>query len=485
MDAGEKSNTSQDEDEGNDGTIVQLAAGNLEGVFLRLSVQDVETIQNEIRRREEEIQRREEDIRRRDEDIRRRDEAIQEFKEESDRLRGLVFADLVSVCEVAAAAVNIADYEYIVREWNENQFVVEELKSIYSETRKEALKTDNEASISQAITEITRYQPIRLTSKLTRAVVQEAHLCPKTGALMKCDTWLYAIAAVLGLESDTEEHRKVLYRAIRGSIQAGGDGEDDDQDNREERPKRKGEPQTKALTGINRSPCNLLGFAAQKEWFDQRAGVLVLPIMTLSEAKMWDGGSYSVLVLCNTLGDTIANDVSPDEIVSNIFLNRTATECGTLDDVQKAILLMQHMVKAAAACHLTKHGPDDANAKRLWNMYKKSLERGVPIIAGAFRVPREDAVRSVLVPQPVSKLPDGKIIAKIDLQNASVISNSNVHPAYPDPMLLAFKSSVNWTRANNFQLMAEAEVSHEGLEDDLLGLEVGSSQKSETAVSYL
>ena len=34
---------------------------------------------------------------------------------------------------------------------------------------------------------------------------------------------------------------------------------------------------------------------------------------------------------------------------------------------------------------------------------------------------------------------------------------SNGTPAYPDPILVAYKSSVNWTRLWQFQLMAEAE----------------------------
>lgn len=34
---------------------------------------------------------------------------------------------------------------------------------------------------------------------------------------------------------------------------------------------------------------------------------------------------------------------------------------------------------------------------------------------------------------------------------------SNGTPTYPDPILLAYKSCVNWTRLWQFQLMSEAE----------------------------
>ena len=34
---------------------------------------------------------------------------------------------------------------------------------------------------------------------------------------------------------------------------------------------------------------------------------------------------------------------------------------------------------------------------------------------------------------------------------------SNGKAAYPDPILVTYKSSINWTRLLHFQLMAEAE----------------------------
>ena len=58
------------------------------------------------------------------------------------------------------------------------------------------------------------------------------------------------------------------------------------------------------------------------------------------------------------------------------------------------------------------------------------------------------------VPCRVRDIPSGKIIAKINLANMAPERGVG---AYPDPLLLAYKSSINWTRQHSFQLLAEGE----------------------------
>ena len=66
-------------------------------------------------------------------------------------------------------------------------------------------------------------------------------------------------------------------------------------------------------------------------------------------------------------------------------------------------------------------------------------------------------VPAATTPDDVSfRPPPGKIVAKIDLADMTP-PTEDVTPVYPDPLLLAYKSSINWTRLLGFQLMAEAE----------------------------
>jgi len=65
------------------------------------------------------------------------------------------------------------------------------------------------------------------------------------------------------------------------------------------------------------------------------------------------------------------------------------------------------------------------------------------------------ALRGVTVPK-LHFSREEKFVAKIDLgEMTPPVPESN--PGIPDPLLLAYKSSVNWTRKYGFQLMAEAE----------------------------
>ena len=402
-------------------------------------------------------------------ELRQREETIQEQKEAIERLDGTAFADLSSICTGKHEMLDSSDYQQVVRNWDENQFTVDELREVYATNRSEALVADNLVSMSPSLMS-SSHSAVRLTGKVTKRIAQKAHLCPKTGVTMKCDTWLYAVAAVLGMPSETEQDRKSLYRAIRGS-KASPDNDES----------KRAEP-TKSKTGINRSPFNLLGFASQKEWFDERAGLLILPIMSLDDAKAWDGSPYSVLAVCNTLGASIGQDVSPDEIASNVFLNRTPVSRADSIDVQVALLLLKQMVKASAVCVAEKHGPDNKRAKKLWESYTKSLRTVQSTLRCTLGLSVEESAMSVLVPEPNPQLPDGKIVAKIDLAHTSTVTK-DLQPAYPDPMLLAFKSSVNWTQANDFQLMAEAEV----LEDDsndFSSYEIGIKQGSNSWMSF-
>ena len=70
--------------------------------------------------------------------------------------------------------------------------------------------------------------------------------------------------------------------------------------------------------------------------------------------------------------------------------------------------------------------------------------------------PADNLLGRILVPLTKAARPEGKMAAKINLAMMTPIGDG-VIPAFPDPLLLAYKSSINWTRYYRFQLMAEAE----------------------------
>ena len=83
----------------------------------------------------------------------------------------------------------------------------------------------------------------------------------------------------------------------------------------------------------------------------------------------------------------------------------------------------------------------------------------------------------IQVPSKPDDVPTGKFVAKINLAN---MAPDDGRAAYPDPMLLVYQSSVNWTRQHHFQLMAEAEPSDE----ECLG-DTGESTTAETTAGSI
>lgn len=355
---------------------------------------------------------------------------------------------------------NNADYASFCREWDDQQtqFTAgDSVGAVYSATRKAALDPNNSPSTSESATSVKNLSPVLLTKGADNAVAQEAHLCPSTGKTLKCDTWMYVCAAVLGMPFETKEDRDSLIRAIRGSYTPPVEGE--------EKKKRT----TIGLTGINRSPFNLVAFAAQKEWFDTNSGVIILPIMTVDEAKGWNGGSYSIIVLCND-GSTARNlHCTAADIARHIHLNspETVTSDATSGDILKAHELLKQSIKASAFVLETKKGPETAS--KLWKRYRSSI---LTLRSGGRGIDANVPDNSVQVPLSPNK-PSNKLVVKIDLRNclSSGLRQDDV-VAYPDPILLAFKSSVNWTREYNFQLIAEAEPKpYEPYQDSLEGVD--------------
>jgi len=65
-------------------------------------------------------------------------------------------------------------------------------------------------------------------------------------------------------------------------------------------------------------------------------------------------------------------------------------------------------------------------------------------------------------------LPTGNFVAKVNLAK---MTTSGSRPAFPDPLLVAYSSSINWTRLHGFKLMAEAEPADDPDDLDSMYLE--------------
>jgi hypothetical protein len=328
------------------------------------------------------------------------------------------------------------DYIRIVRDWDEfsrrirtavpDHYVVD----VYHRTRSAALERNMMvASHSQTLLSNQDWAPVRLCSFPNSAnFADKAHLCPKTAVARKCDTWIYAVAAVLGMPCDTAEARRSLIKAVCGSCVPG--------------------EQAQQWTGINRSPFNLLLFMEQGRWFDSEPSVMVAPVLSPTQARDWDGAAYEVLIICSDK----SRNATAEEIAQRIGLtttDRSLVARATANDVRDAVSLLSTVVKASAFCLEQKTAPPSQRGEKMWGEYQDSLIALRSITAGS----SHNYDGHVYVPTAAA-LPTGKFVVKVNLAQ---MTTTGSRPAFPDPLLVAYKSSINWTRLHGFKLMAEAE----------------------------
>ena len=357
--------------------------------------------------------------------------ALREKDEQISHLTATPFCSIHQALSGSWQPYDEGDYIGIVRDWDAfssrirrdvpDHFVVD----LYHRTRSAALDQNTTASHSQSLLSNQDWAPVRLCSFPNSAkLADRAHLCPKTAVARKCDTWIYAVAAVLGMPCDTAEARRSLIKATCGSCAPG-------------------EP-SRQWTGINRSPFNVLLLMDQGRWFDTEPGVIVAPVLSPTQARDWDGTAYETLIICSDQ----SRNATAEEIAHRIGLTTTERSLvfrATANDVRDAVSLLSTVVKASAYCLEHKPAPPSQKGEKLWGEYQDSLI-GLRVVGGG-------SDGHVFVPN-VAAIEAGKFVVKVNLAQ---MTTAGSRPAFPDPLLVAFKSSINWTRLHVFQLMAEAE----------------------------
>ena len=388
-----------------------------------------------------------------------------------------VFATLDEAFGSDWTSVEETDFYGMIRDRDKlasTQLTNETVKDVYSKSVAAAVDEETGVANSPSTMSSGDARAARLC-KHVELTAEAAHLCPKTGPDCKTDTWLYMISAVLGLPSETEHHLKVLVKATRGCIppmnETGQQVEDEQQKNTKA---------TMKSTGINRSPCNLMYMMEPKFIFDATACVFAIPIMTVQGAKTWNGGPYSVIILCDKEKNGKA---SAREIAQRLGLTNTKFDAASKSETDKAQGLLTQILKFSAYCLDHKSTPPTSRGAKLWKKYKESLET-----VRAFESSRtEDESKRNGIVVPVAKpLPKGKVIAKVDLE---ILNQGLEKVIYPDPFLLASKSAVNWTRKFGFQMMAEAEPQQEDWRrewgDQLVGKQIDLSSHDDSSFSHL
>jgi len=276
----------------------------------------------------------------------------------------------------------------------------------------------------------------------SRPSADVAHLVPasKVNAL----TWFHVVSWILGLRDDSYSYSKVA-KAILGvcipvsQSQAGS-----------RRGKRqKTRPRRETSTGIKHLPLNKICLMQQAKFYDTRPCVLVIPVMTLQEAKDWNGHEYDAIVVVGEWKDSSVQDVFRGiGMIGKVLLDKPRA---TDDDLLTATNLLNIVVRGMAYSLVEKSDPTKLDVKEKWNKMKEDF-----IAASG---PTE-----LLVARLKDNRPQNKPVYKYTFQ-------PHVHPP-PDPILLAAKAATNWAKQQEFVLVAAG-----GYFDDEDGLDAEAERQ--------
>jgi hypothetical protein len=214
-------------------------------------------------------------------------------------------------------------------------------------------------------------------------------------------------------------------------------------------------------TGVKHLNINKIGLKGQKDRYDIKPEMIIVPILTPEQMRDWQGGGYSAIVLAGY--DKGLMGVNPrlppalhnTAIEYETYLAFSDGETATADEVNTATHLLQTMIKAI---FMVKH---------------RHCPHGIPNDEMYF--PHEIVL-------PMFLNPNNLHVAK------TVFSNPNVagQHAAPDPVLLTVKAAVNWSKrhAAGMQLAAKAEPKHEEWMDDE-GHQIAAEEYEEWAQSLI
>lgn len=215
-----------------------------------------------------------------------------------------------------------------------------------------------------------------------------------------------------------------------------------------ERPKQSGSGRRVNLTGLKHMPCNMIRLSGQARYFDTKPCLIIVPILSLQEAKTWQGHGYSALFMISRGSKEKGKAEGLDEVAAAVNMLKFGATANQ-SDIDMARDLLAATLKGLAFALFQKSAEHMPWVEDLSDDSKKVLN---DLQANATVVSGEE---SILVPK--DRLGYTKLVRKITFAPVfGTQGNDHGHPA-PDPLLLAVKAGVNWSAFHKQQLLPAGE----------------------------
>jgi hypothetical protein len=210
-------------------------------------------------------------------------------------------------------------------------------------------------------------------------------------------------------------------------------------------------------TGIMHSPPNMIRLWGQAVYFDEYPCVVIMPIMTLEQINAWKFGAYEAIVLAGSCDLVTAGPkgiVTAAEAYEGIRMNRFLA-LATRAEIEIACQSLARVVQGLA--YSLEYRQDERREDLLEPTIREQLE--------FFRNRLRDLDPSmrVIVPQLASNMGDVRV-GKVTFQ-AHTVRGGAAHVA-PDPLLLATKSAINWSRRSGQQLLVTGDYQEEDFDEE-------------------
>lgn len=269
------------------------------------------------------------------------------------------------------------------------------------------------------------------------AQAEIAHLIPHA---RDAATLYYDVAiGALGTKYLTKSW-DALQRAVHGTLEESGDNKE-------------------ANTGIKHMVANKIRLAGQATYLDKYPCVLIVPAMTVSEMKNWNGGGYKAIVLMGPWDGATLSD-----ICAGIRMTEIVPEVASPGQIEAARCLLERVVLGLA---YSLHHRSKGFVGNLSETQGRKFNR----LVGGFQTIVGD---KVFVPKPTLSASGASLrVRRVSFASAA---DEGGHPA-PDPWLLAARAAVTWSRRHFQQLLAEGEPEElDGMDEadkvlDVLGVE--------------
>jgi hypothetical protein len=260
------------------------------------------------------------------------------------------------------------------------------------------------------------------TKRSSRVVGEIAHLVP--ACPLHASLYYNVAKCVFALDNDVSE--EAVQKLIHGCHM----------ENKEEKSRISG-------VGLKHFASNKLRLSKARDFFQQHANILIVPILTIQQVCEWNGDGYEALFMIGRKEgdapiDAIAQTTRFQE--KGPTADETEIECARVLLTDALQFLMQSLWEELPQCLSEKH-------KELLNIYRDSVVSTDGTKQVVFPEQRNDGEK-----RPVRKIRFGPQTGGRTPSGGCNI----VHPA-PDPLLLVVKAAINWSKAHEQQLLAGGE----------------------------